>query len=29
VEDGPATNNQPVLDVKIEGGNVLVKARQN
>jgi nitrite reductase/ring-hydroxylating ferredoxin subunit/uncharacterized membrane protein len=29
VEDGPATNDQPVLDVKIEGGNVLVRARQN
>ena len=29
VEDGPATNNQPVLDVKIEGGNVLVRARQD
>jgi nitrite reductase/ring-hydroxylating ferredoxin subunit/uncharacterized membrane protein len=29
VEDGPATNNQPAFDVKIEGGNVLVKARQS
>jgi nitrite reductase/ring-hydroxylating ferredoxin subunit/uncharacterized membrane protein len=29
VEDGPATNNQPVFDVKIEGGNVLVRARQD
>lgn len=29
VEDGPATNNQPVLDVKIENGNVLVKARES
>jgi nitrite reductase/ring-hydroxylating ferredoxin subunit len=28
VEDGPATNDQPVLDVKIENGKVLVKARQ-
>lgn len=27
VEDGPATHNQPVLDVKVEGGQVLVKAR--
>lgn len=29
VEDGPATNKQPVFDVKIEGGNVLVRARQS
>ncbi len=29
VEDGPATNNQPAFDVKIEGGNVLVKVRQS
>ncbi|MFL6451635.1 MAG: Rieske 2Fe-2S domain-containing protein [Bryobacteraceae bacterium] len=28
VEDGPATNNQPVFDVKIEAGNVLIRARQ-
>jgi nitrite reductase/ring-hydroxylating ferredoxin subunit/uncharacterized membrane protein len=28
VEDGPATNRQPAFDVKLEGGNVLVKARQ-
>jgi len=28
VEDGPATNNQPAFDVKIEGGNVLVRVRQ-
>ena len=27
VIDGPATSNQPVLDVKLEGGQVLVKAR--
>jgi nitrite reductase/ring-hydroxylating ferredoxin subunit/uncharacterized membrane protein len=29
VEDGPATSNQPVLDVKVVNGQVLVKARQN
>jgi len=29
VEDGPATNKQPVLDVKIEGGNVLVRAHRS
>jgi nitrite reductase/ring-hydroxylating ferredoxin subunit/uncharacterized membrane protein len=29
VENGPATNPQPVLDVKVEGGQVLVKARQD
>jgi nitrite reductase/ring-hydroxylating ferredoxin subunit/uncharacterized membrane protein len=29
VEDGPATANQPAFDVRIEGGNVLVKARQS
>ncbi len=29
VEDGPATNNQPAFDVKIEGGKVLVRARQS
>ena len=29
VEDGPATNNQPAFDVKIEGGNVLVRAHQS
>ncbi len=29
VEDGPATVNQPVLDVRVENGNVLVKARQS
>lgn len=28
VEDGPATNNQPALDVKIENGRIFVKARQ-
>ncbi len=28
VEDGPATSNQPVLDVKVEDGTVFVKARQ-
>ena len=28
VQDGPATNNQPVLDVKIEDGKVLVRARR-
>lgn len=29
VEDGPATMNQPVLDVKVENGKVLVKARSS
>lgn len=29
VEDGPATTNQPAFDVKVEGGNVLVRARQS
>lgn len=29
VEDGPATSNQPVLDVKVANGDVLVMARQN
>lgn len=29
VIDGPATNNQPVLDVVVKDGQVLVKARQN
>ena len=29
VIDGPATNNQPVLKVKVEGGQVLVKAQPN
>jgi nitrite reductase/ring-hydroxylating ferredoxin subunit/uncharacterized membrane protein len=29
VEDGPATTNQPAFDVKIEGGNVLIRARQS
>ena len=29
VVDGPATNDQPVLDVKVEGGQVLVKARRD
>jgi nitrite reductase/ring-hydroxylating ferredoxin subunit/uncharacterized membrane protein len=29
VEDGPATNPQPVLDVKTENGKFLVKARRN
>ncbi|MFL6415796.1 MAG: Rieske 2Fe-2S domain-containing protein [Bryobacteraceae bacterium] len=29
VEDGPATNNQPVFDVRIEGGNVLLRAPQS
>ena len=28
VEDGPATNKQPVLDVKVEDGTVFVRARQ-
>ena len=28
VEDGPATYNQPVLEVKTQNGQVLVKARQ-
>lgn len=28
VEDGPATSNQPVLDVKIENGTVMVRAAQ-
>jgi nitrite reductase/ring-hydroxylating ferredoxin subunit/uncharacterized membrane protein len=29
VEDGPATSNQPVLDVKTQNGQVLVKAQQS
>jgi nitrite reductase/ring-hydroxylating ferredoxin subunit/uncharacterized membrane protein len=29
VVDGPATTNQPAFDVKIEGGNVLIRARQS
>lgn len=29
VEDGPATNNQPALDVKVVDGTVLVKTRQS
>ncbi|MFL6464554.1 MAG: Rieske 2Fe-2S domain-containing protein [Bryobacteraceae bacterium] len=29
VENGPATNNQPVLDVTVEGGQVLVRARRD
>jgi len=29
VEDGPATNNQPVLEVKIQDGKVLVRAQQS
>lgn len=29
VEDGPATSNQPVLDVKVEGGKVLVRAQSS
>lgn len=29
VEHGPATNPQPVLDVKVEGGNILVRARNS
>ena len=29
VEDGPATNDQPVLDVKRQRGNVLVRARRS
>lgn len=28
VEDGPATNNQPALDVRVENGKIFVKARQ-
>lgn len=29
VEDGPATSNQPVLEVKLENGEVLVRAQQS
>jgi nitrite reductase/ring-hydroxylating ferredoxin subunit/uncharacterized membrane protein len=29
VEDGPATNNQPVLDVKLQNGKILLKSRQH
>jgi len=29
VEDRPATNNQPAFDVKVEGGNILIRARQS
>jgi nitrite reductase/ring-hydroxylating ferredoxin subunit/uncharacterized membrane protein len=29
VVDGPATNPQPILDVKVEGGQVLVRAHQS
>ena len=29
VVNGPATNDQPVLDVTVEGGQVLVKARRD
>lgn len=29
VEDGPATNDQPVLDVTMKNGKVLVRAQQN
>lgn len=28
VENGPATNNQPVLDVKVQGGQIMVAARK-
>jgi len=29
VQDGPATTNQPTFDLKVEGGNVLIRARQS